>query len=142
MEGIQINSLKPSSIADRRGPTYEWCKGLLGQQITIFYRKTGIIAGNHYHKGDDPSKNPEIFFLAKGEVIFNALNGFTGETLEERITKGTEIIIQPGILHSMTILKPTIYIEYRSTIFNPQLPDTYNASTYQEYIKQLSMKNL
>jgi len=71
----------------------------------------------------------------EGEIIFNALNGLTGETLEERITKGTEIIIQSGILHSMKIIKPTIYIEYRSTIFNPQQPDTYDVSTYQEYLE-------
>ena len=63
MEGIQINRIISSDFADPRGPTYEWCKGLLGQQVTIFYRNAGIIAGNHYHKGNDPSKNPEFFFL-------------------------------------------------------------------------------
>lgn len=140
MNGVQINNIEPSDITDHRGLTYEWCKGILGQQVTIYYRKAGIIAGDHYHKGHDPSKKPELFFLIDGEVDFTAKDGLTGDILEERITKGTEIIIQPGILHNMHTITPVIYVEYRATIFDKQKPDTYDASTYEDYINQLKQK--
>lgn len=129
MEGLIIRKIDPASKEDLRGPTYEWCKGLNGLQVTIYKRKKGSLSGTHYHKGNDPSKNPERFFLVEGQLLLKALNR-QGQQLEEVIKAGTEFLIYPNILHSMKALTNIIFLEYRTTVFDKSNSDTYSAETY------------
>ena len=122
MKGIQIN--KPPLITDSKGTVIEWCKNFPGKQVTIYHRKAGTVFGEHFHKGEDPSKNPERFFLIKGELRITATNK-KGEKFGDIVTENTEIIIEPYILHKMEAITDVSFIEYRSTIFNPQLSDTF-----------------
>jgi hypothetical protein len=122
MKGIQINKLK--EITDSKGIVIEWCKDLPGKQVTIYHRKAGITFGEHFHKGEDPSKNPERFFLIKGKLKLSATNK-NQEKFEEIIEENTEIIISPYVFHKMEAITDVSFIEYRSTVFNPQMSDTF-----------------
>ena len=42
----------------------------------------------------------------------------------------------PKILHSLKAITDIIFIEYRSTIYEKQNPDTYPGETYKEYIEK------
>ncbi len=121
--GLKINTIAPADPYDPRGPTYEWCKNRSGKQVTIYKRKAGTIAGNHFHQGKDPSRNPEYFFLIDGKLKLIAFTD--SHHCEEIIESGTELIIGPNIKHSMEALTDIIFIEYRETVFDKDNPDTY-----------------
>ena len=135
-KGIIINKIPPINPNDARGPTYEWCKGLPGLQTSIYIRNPGFVCGNHYHKGHDPSKNPERFFLIEGEAILVATNP-ENQVLEEIVEDGTELLIYPNILHKLQPTTRIYFLEYRSTPFDSQNSDTYPAETYEKYMKSL-----
>jgi len=127
MKGVHIRKLKPIEENDR-GKVYEWCKGVDGKQVTVYLRNKSVKFGCHYHRGDDPSKNPERFFLIKGKVKLFAKNLKTGEELETTIDEGTEILIEPWIYHEMKALTNVIFIEYRKTPFKKERVDSYKLS--------------
>ncbi|HJX05300.1 MAG TPA: hypothetical protein VJ461_01165 [Candidatus Nanoarchaeia archaeon] len=132
MNGIKIVSLEQANPNDPRGPIYEWCKGLPGRQLTVYERIKGIPLANHYHKGEDPAKNPELLFLAKGELELVAYNK-QGQRFEARVREGHEIIISPYVLHTLKTITDIILLEYRSTVFDRAKPDTY-LSTLEEFL--------
>ena len=127
--GILLHKLSTANEQDQRGVTYEWCKGLPGLQVTIYQRKKGSICGNHFHKGDDPSKNPERFFLVQGTMRLKAWN-LHGEHMNCLVEAGTEMILEPNVLHSLEAQTDVTYIEYRSTVFNKAKPDCYPAELF------------
>ena len=129
-EGIKIKKYIPVDPKDPKGVTYDWCKGETGLQVTICKRKKGIIFGNHYHKGEDPSKNPEKIFLINGKVRMKAENKL-GQRFDIIIEEDCEIIIQPNVLHIFEALTDVAFIEYRSTVYDKEKPDTYPANTYK-----------
>jgi oxalate decarboxylase/phosphoglucose isomerase-like protein (cupin superfamily) len=133
MVEVKITRVEQANLNDPRGPIYEWCKGLPGMQLTIYERKKGISLGNHYHKGEDPSKNPEILFLAKGEFKLVAYDK-QGRRFEADVQEGQEIKISPYVLHALKTLTDIILLEYRSNIFNKEKPDTY-LSSLEDFLK-------
>lgn len=135
--GIEINKIHPTDPEDLRGPTYELYKGETGLQVTAYIRRRDVFFGNHYHRGEDPSKNPEKMFLVKGVVRLIAEDGVAKKYLDTIVKEGYEIRIYPNILHSMLALTDVIFLEYRSTIFDRENPDTYPNDTYEGYIKNL-----
>ena len=135
-KGIIINKILPINSNDEKGFTYEWCKGLPGLQTSIYIRNPTFLCGNHYHKGKDPSKNPERFFLIEGKTLLLAKNP-ANQMLEEIIEGGTELIIYPNVLHELRPTTKIYFIEYRSTPFNKENPDTYPAETYDDYLNFL-----
>jgi dTDP-4-dehydrorhamnose 3,5-epimerase-like enzyme len=116
--------LQPVNTEDTRGDTLEW-KFKDGRQITIYKRKKGVEFGYHYHKGDDPSKNPEHLMIVAGEIsaTFVRPDGYAANASYQA---GQTFTIYPGVVHKMTALEDTIIIEYRITHFDPQHPDTYS----------------
>lgn len=122
MIGIYIMKMRGVTPDDPRGNIWEWKKN--GKQVTVLERKKGAIFGQHYHKGEDPSKDPEIFFLAHGRV--RILFERSGEKSEEYFfDAGTIISIDPYIYHELEALEDCVFVEYRKTIFDPACPDTY-----------------
>lgn len=110
---------------DERGYMVDAFKGEDAKQITVLFRKAGTISGNHYHKGEDPSKNPEKFFIIKGKMKLTAEN-LEGELLWEDIVDDlTEIRIPPYVKHTFEALEDTWFIEYRKTVFDEKNSDTY-----------------
>jgi len=96
-----------------------------GHQITIYERLPGIKFGNHFHKGTDPSKNPERLFVVKGKM--KVILKKDEKEDEIVLSAGQEIIIYPGVIHSMETIsdEPVILIEYRTNYFDPLEPDTF-----------------
>lgn len=110
---------KVDEIISEKGSTIEWCKGILGKQLSIYYRSKGVEFAKHYHTGADPSKNPERFFLLKGKVKFIIDND------EYVIEEKHEVLIYPNVVHTAIALDDVIFVEYRATEFDPENSDTY-----------------
>lgn len=132
-QGITITKVAP--IITEKGPTYEWSKGVPGLQITLYQRKKGKISGNHFHKGDDPSKNPERFFLIQGRMRLQARNR-QGQVMNVIIEEGTELLINSWVFHALEALTDVVFVEYRSTVFNRQKPDTYSEKDFVVLFKE------
>lgn len=120
---VNVEKVEPVNLNDQRGPIYEWKFPDGKQQITIVIRKKGSNS-NHFHKGEDPSKNPERLFIVQGKIKarFISPDGQVTETILER---GNIVTVFPPTKHSMEALEDAILIESRSTYFDPNHPDTY-----------------
>jgi len=136
ISGVKIKKIKPVKEKDKRGPTYEWCRGLPGRQVSVYIRKKGSRFGEHYHEGADPSKDPELLFLAKGRIEFQAVNP-QGQEMKRIIKGGQELKIYPGILHWSRALTEVVFVEYRSIVYDKKHNDTYPAASYDKYLKHL-----
>lgn len=127
MKGVIISPIEPAG-KDTRGPTFEWVKGRNTRQITFCERATGTVSGNHYHRGDDASKNPERVIILSGRVRLIACNG--AECIDELVDPWSEITIAPLIAHSYIPADPAIFAEQRSTLFHSTRADTYPITEY------------
>ena len=136
--GVEIEQLEDvSQSGDKRGPVFEW-KNFTDRktvQLTSYFRKNGSIFGNHFHKGTDPSKNPEFFFLVSGEAELWAWNKFTKEEAKVRLKPGMILTIWPHVLHKSTALTDIVYVEPRITVFDKNNSDTFPAEEYEKYQK-------
>lgn len=95
-------------------------------QCTTYFRHAGEHFGGHFHKGEDPSKKPEIFQLIVGVMTFLFVDKFGTERLERLdATDGIPVLlnIQPYILHYAHAITDVIYIELRPTPFDPLRQD-------------------
>lgn len=123
MKGVAMMRINGVNPGDPRGRIWEW-RGENGKQVTILERKKGVLFGQHYHKGEDPSKNPERIFLAHGRVRVRF--ECDGEKDEQYIfDPGTIIHIYPYVYHEFKAFEDCVLVEYRETIFDPAHPDTY-----------------
>ncbi len=132
MTGVTLNKL--SIISSPKGETIEWCKGIPGMQVTIYYRPKGSRFAEHFHKGEDASKKPERFLLLQGEVEMMFWNGKEKETIV--IEKGTEMLIEPYIYHEALTRDNAIFAEYRATTFSESTADVYSKKDFIAYLKQ------
>ena len=132
--GVYIKQLlDKAKLGDLRGSTYEW-KEITAQnivQLSIYNRKSGVTFANHFHKGADPSKNPELFVVTRGEVEVAAYNNHTQERDTFTLTAGMVIALEPYVLHVFKALSDVCLVEPRVTCFNEQTPDTYPAEEYE-----------
>ncbi|QQG39096.1 MAG: hypothetical protein HYS32_01405 [Candidatus Woesearchaeota archaeon] len=134
VEGIEIIRLDNAS-SNTKGPVFEW-KNFTNEkivQITCYQRKKGVIFGNHFHKGIDSSKNPEMFLMVSGEADFSVYNKFSNEKKTIRIKEGDVIIIYPNVLHKFTAFTDVVYIEPRTTIFDKNDSDCFTPEEYENY---------
>ncbi len=120
-KGFRKRRQRPVNPSDLRGPIFEW-KIPDGRQITVCVRKKGT-KGGHFHKGEDPSKDPERIFVAEGkmEIVLSREEKTTRIVLKQ----GDSIDIYPFIRHSFTFLEDTIVLEYRANYFDKNRSDTY-----------------
>ena len=137
MEGVEIRKVSVMNPNDERGESYKLFTNEQGVQIILCKRRKGTISGNHYHKGEDASKNPEKLYLISGKAILDLYNGLTGERLSVKIEGGTEVRIYPHILHKFKALDDIVFLEYRSTVLDDNNKDSYPAESYEDYINQL-----
>lgn len=124
-KGYEVRKLVPVDPSDGRGATrqLQFPPELGMSQITIYHRRARLYFGQHVHFGADPSKNPEILFLASGRMRV-VLVGL--DDLEEAITleEGDLLTIDPGVKHSMESLTDVVIVEPRRTHFDSANPDT------------------
>ena len=125
---FELATLHPRHPETPKGSrTWEWLVPDGKRQITVYKRLDGEIAGEHFHKGEDPSKNPEYFLLVSGKIRFEFINeSGTLHQVELSAENGpVELIIYPFALHRATPLTDCCFIEYRKTIFDPEKSDTF-----------------
>lgn len=126
--------LSPANTNTERGrKTFSWSfEKYPGYQVVFFYRDKGSIFGEHFHKGEDPSKNPELFLLISGKVdiSFTSLDGSVAKETYDAAHTPIEIAIDPWIFHTMEALTDCVFAEYRETPFDPAYPDTYLANLF------------
>ncbi len=127
MAHYTIRKLRPANPKNPRGKrTWAW-KFRDGRQIPYYTRHKGEIFGGHFHKGEDPSKNPEYFLLLFGSFRITFMTR-SGKILREVIdaSRGPiEVVVYPNLYHTLKAIKDCGYIEYRVTHFNPKKPDTF-----------------
>ena len=141
IQGVSITPITPVNV-DERGLTYEFWRDVLGRQVTYCERKQGVVVGNHFHQGKDPSKDPERLMLLSGALKMLVSNG--RQTLKTNLSREAEnrcyeITIHPGIVHAFLPCTPIQFLEYRSTIFNPQQSDTYPTDAFEAYLREQGM---
>lgn len=124
---FKIRSLEVANTSNERGKrTWEW-KQDDGRQITLCVRIEGESFGNHFHKGEDPDKNPEIFLLLEGKmwIKFTDKNGLEEIVTLDPTEKPIELTIVPFVFHELKAITTCKYIETRLHHFDPTHPDTY-----------------
>lgn len=97
-------------------------------QCTTYFRLAGEDFGGHFHKGEDPSKRPEIFQLIAGVMEFRFVDKFGSERIDRLdATDGRPVLlnIEPYILHYAHAVSDVIYIELRPTPFDSSRSDCY-----------------
>lgn len=133
MDGVRITPLRGVNDTPRGRNTWEIKGELLlpghqdnqpVKQVSVYLRRNENF-GEHSHRGDDPSKNPENLFLLYGEIEATFRNR-RGETLTTKIQAPAQIVIEPYVLHFMKALGDVLMIEIRITPFDPAHPDTYS----------------
>ena len=134
MEGIRIAKVKSKTPDDIRGNVYHVIENRPGLQVTVYTRKSGVSFANHFHKGGDPAKNPEIFFLINGRVEMAAKNQ-RGEEFKTVLEPGHLLEIDPGIYHSMLALDDVVFFEYRATVFDESNKDSYSLDEFEVYVR-------
>lgn len=113
----------PHKVAskDARGYVWQW-QFKDGRQVSIFFRKKGVHFAHHYHMGKDRAKNPERFFLVSGRVRVMWWNT-RGKKFVRKVRAGSEILIPKMVPHCFDALEGCMFLEYRSTHFDPKHPD-------------------
>lgn len=140
IDGVGIRVLEPVNTQDKRGQTIEWHKGWQCMQITKCFYGKGSIAGNHYHRGNDPSKAPEHFSFNYGELDLVVCDGVHFKERHfivpwnEPHTPRYEVTIAPGILHAMLFHTAGSFDEWRHTAYDREKSDTYGPETFEQYL--------
>jgi len=113
MKGLEIIKHNPKH-EDSRGQTFGYISGEKLKEILILKRKKGSVSGNHYHEGTDPTRNPEIQYLASGKMKLTAKNLKTNEKEEHIIGENTEVRISPMVAHKMEMIEDSILLEFHT----------------------------
>ena len=77
-------------------------------------RKAGSINGSHYHKGIEPLKDPELFYLFTGKGVVRLLNVITQERKEIEVEGPCRITFPKNIWHELEALTDISFMECNS----------------------------
>ena len=135
--GVDMRGLPPANPLNEKGKR-TWERPLEipmlrpNHHVTVYFRKRGEKFAGHFHKGDDPSKNPEYFLLLRGkiQIRFQTKGGQKREVNVDASKGPAELTIQPLVLHSMRAIADCWYLEYRPRKFDPVKPDVYPPSEF------------
>ncbi|MFH1590910.1 MAG: hypothetical protein ABIC95_03195 [archaeon] len=131
--GVRISDPTPANPDDDRGPVYELYQGIPGQQLSVLVRKEGVVFGDHFHRGKDPSKDPEYFYFVSGTAVLSAFDRKTKTRMTAKIGPHTLVEIDPFIFHRFEAETDVVFIEYRRSLYDPADPDD---GTVEEYITE------
>jgi hypothetical protein len=123
---VSIETIAPVS-EDARG----WIRQLKFpdgiKQVTVCFRFAGATACHVHTKNDpsgaDPSKNPEIIFLALGQIKLT-IQKLDGSVEKTTCDQGTFIRIPAGCKHRTVAITDIMFLECRVTEFDPAHPNT------------------
>lgn len=127
---MNIREIPPANPANEKGKRTFEIKFRNGHQITYCLRKAREEVGKHFHKGSDPSKNPEVSILLSGTIhLFLCYpNGHKQERVITANLGPTIIEIEPLVGHTFICLTDCVFVEYRVTHFDPAHTDCYPLS--------------
>lgn len=80
----------------------------------VGYRKKGAVLGNHYHKGLEIRKNPEVFFLMQGSVEVLLKHLESGVEEKYYCEAPCKIEFQINVIHTLNALTDLVFIEFNS----------------------------
>ncbi len=132
---IVVRPLAPVATSSQ-GSTFEWCKNIPGLQVTYYTRKKGTRFACHAHTGKDISKNPERFLLLTGKVRIDWKTKEGEGTLE--VEHVSEVLVAPDVYHEFFALEDCSFLEYRRTVFDPQVADSLSKEAYDLYMNNKS----
>lgn len=119
--------LNPVDSTNERGRrTWNWDFGDKGQ-VVVFHRKAGENFGAHFHKGLNPSKDPECLLLVSGKMRadFKGPRQAEWTTVDiDAVAGPMEIVIPKKVLHAFFAYTDVLYIEYQTIKF-AQNRDTF-----------------
>lgn len=105
---------KPKFIGENQfGSTFE-LETPETPKYLIGYRNKGSVLGNHYHKGIEKRKNPEVFFLMSGNVELSVKHIETGETEKHECQAPCKIEFLINVIHTLYALTDLVFIEFNS----------------------------
>ncbi len=127
---MQITQIPPANPGNDKGKRTFQFQFPDGRQFTYCTRHKGEIVGSHFHKGDDPSKNPEFTLLLSGEIECRTISigGSVGITDVSAANGPVLIEIEPWLGHTFLCRTDCILGEYRKTWFDPTKSDCYPLS--------------
>ena len=134
LQKFNIRALKPANPRNERGKrTWEHKMAKKGQ-VSFYRRLKGEKFGNHFHKGKNVSKNPEIIFFISGIVELNLvyLSGQKKKIIIDASKSPQQVTLYSYLFHSYQAITECFYIKYRSNIFNKKDPDTFSEKEFFE----------
>lgn len=86
-------------------------------------RKAGATFGNHWHRGDSETKNPEILLFISGEMTMwiSEPNGSNEKRVD--LQAPLKLKIYPNYLHRFEAVSDCIFLEFNS--LDEHVADTY-----------------
>ena len=87
-------------------------------EFIMGFREEGSVAGNHYHKGNSYSKNPQVILLSTGKIRLDLENLKTGEKQTFEIQAPKWIKVYPYVWHVITGLTDFSFLEFNSATEN------------------------
>jgi dTDP-4-dehydrorhamnose 3,5-epimerase-like enzyme len=121
---VKIKKFEPN-FTDKTGEVYNLPVTRKFKEMAVFTKKKGTIFAEHYHKGKDSSKNPEIFILLRGKLRLKARDIETGKSETHVIEAVSQFEIPPYVYHTFVALEKTIFIESRKTFYDKNKSNNY-----------------
>jgi hypothetical protein len=107
---------------DNRGQTSELLFERSGK-VLFAHRKAGSVSGNHYHKGQQEHKNPEVLWIMMGTVLFKYRKITDNQWQEEQLEGPCKIEIFPNVMHVLEGITDFCMIELNS--LEEHITDTF-----------------
>ncbi len=118
---IEVTSLHLAG-ENERGATFTLELNRTGEFI-YGTRMKGSINGNHYHKGTEPVKNPEIFYLLSGEAVIRYMHVETNEKGSLKAIGPCRILFPKQVWHEVEAVTDISFLECNSIAEHSR--DTY-----------------
>jgi dTDP-4-dehydrorhamnose 3,5-epimerase-like enzyme len=108
-------TIEPFELISRtdKGETYQMQSERTGTFV-FGTRRAGSINGRHYHKGNAPTKNPELFYLFTGKGVIRVLDLHTQERAEIFVEGPCRISFPPYMFHELEALTDISFMECNS----------------------------
>lgn len=107
-------------------------------ELPVFYRSKGANPEGHFHKGTDPSYDPQYIYVIKGSLEITCIDPNGDQkvlVLEER----DMVVIPKMVYHKYLALEDTIFLEPRFEKYDINNVDkcTCSPQEYKELISKL-----
>lgn len=141
--GFVVEKLPQVNPGDERGPIYSVFTGENMEEVAVSKRKAGSIAGNHFHKGESPSRRPEINFIVDGKGYFEVYDWRNERRYFKTVVEEGDLVrIEPGVYHTLHAVTDITLIERMVVPFDKNNSDIYQGlDQYKEYIESLKVNS-